>query len=378
MSRRLGSLLAAVFLVAAAGSAASVDPQMRAVERIRGRRFLHPVDVVTLDRAELPKRLREQMEKSLAYPVEDWVTVLRALQLIDPETKDPLPTLIELYESQVLAYYDPLGHTYYAIRQLPAAVPANTPRALLEEGVAVHELTHALQDQLFDAGKRDFELRDDIDAGLAYHALLEGEASLVMFAQMLAKSGADFDMMVKNDLMLNTLMAAAAADKSMDGSAPRYFVESLKFPYLDGLRFVIEAYRRGGWARLDEVHAHPPRSTREILHPQEYFEHHRERPPFDGKPHGATAGAHVLSVEHLGEFHWGFLAGKENARGWVDDRVTITQDERCNPSVLVETKWESPERAKAFRDAYVAFLEKRNVAPWVTGDGTTVNVTYTP
>ena len=90
------------------------------------------------------------------------------------------------------------------------------------------------------------------------------------------------------------------------------------------------------------------------------------------------AGLHnPLTVEHLGEFHWRFLVGDHDALGWVDDRVTIAQDDHCQPTVLVETKWQDEKHARNFRDAYVAFLRKRGLEPLVAaGGGTTVKVAY--
>jgi len=143
----------------------------------------------------------------------------------------------------------------------------------------------------------------------------------------------------------------------------------LKFPYLEGLKFVIAAYRRGGWKELDKVHANPPRTTREILHPEEYFAGTFKPEPFDDrKPAGD-----VIAVEHLGEFHWRFLVGADNAAGWMNDRVIISRNGR----VRAETKWQSPERAAAFADAYSAFLKKRGVEAKVVRDGAAVVAEYT-
>ncbi|HEY2324306.1 MAG TPA: hypothetical protein VGJ82_15715, partial [Thermoanaerobaculia bacterium] len=58
------------------------------------------------------------------------------------------------------------------------------------------------------------------------------------------------------------------------------------------------------------------------------------------------------------------------------DRVTIAQDAFCNATVLVETKWESPARAAAFRAAYSAFLKKENVDAEVRTRGNEVDVAY--
>src|SRR5437868_531582 len=146
MFRRLPNLVAALILVSASARAASLDAEMKAVEKLRGLTFAHPVVLRTITRAELPKVLRAQMEKSLPYAPDDYALILRALQLVDGGTKDLVGSMLELYESQVLAFYDPLTHTYYAIDQLPTAAAGIVDNDMLRESVAIHELTHAMQD----------------------------------------------------------------------------------------------------------------------------------------------------------------------------------------------------------------------------------------
>ena len=360
-----------LFLLASCGQASPLTPGMKAVEEIRGRRFVREVRNVTIDRSDLTRHLREQMEKSTPYSLDDWGRVLRSLQLVDVSTGELLPKLLTLYESQVLAFYDPHTHTYYSIRQLPK-LPEQAAKmvdpAMLEETVMVHELTHALQDQHFDLAPREKSLMTDTDANLAWHSVLEGEAVLVMIAHMLGKSGLDFNEVVRDDAMLGMIGAAAQSEQMIDPSTPPYFAEMLKFPYLEGLKFVVAAYRRGGWKELDRIHANPPLSTREILHPEEYFARTFKREPFDAqKPAGAIA------TEHLGEFHWRFMVGEAAARGWVNDRAVVYADGR----VQVDTKWESVERATAFETAYAAFLQKRGVEAKIARDGVSVRAAYT-
>ena len=372
MIRRRPVFLLTLFLVTSCANASPLAPGMKAVEEIRGRKFAGPVRNVTIDRSELAGHLREQMEKSTPYSLTDWGRVLRALQLVDVPPGDLLPKLLSLYESQVLAFYDPHSHTYYSIKQLPKLPPDAAklvdPKTL-EETVMVHELVHALQDQHFRLSEKEKTLMRDTDGNLAYHALLEGEAVLVMVAHMLKKSGIDLDEVVKDDAMLGMISSAAAAEQMIDPSTPRYFAESLKFPYLEGLKFVVAAYRRGGWAEVDRIHARPPRTTREILHPEEYFARTFEPRPFDGaRPEGAIA------TEHLGEFHWRHLVGKDASQGWVNDRVVIFDDLR----VQADTEWESEAGAEAFARAYQALLAKRGVAaPKVVRNGVKVQATYT-
>jgi hypothetical protein len=372
MTALRASRLLLIFLLASCAQASPLTPGMKAVEAIRGRKFAHDVKNVTIDRADLSKHLRKQMETLTPYSLEDWGTMLRALQLVDSPNKDLVPQLLSLYEAQVLAFYDPQTHTYYSIKQLPKlpeGVAQLADPKTIEETVMVHELVHALQDQHFKLSEREKQLITDGDGNMAYHAVLEGEAVLVMLAHILQKNNVDFSEVVKDDAMLGLISNAAQAEQLIDPSTPKYFAEILKFPYLEGLKFVVAAYRRGGWKELDRVHANPPRTTREILHPEEYFAGTFEPEPFDPKKKPADA----ISAEHLGEFHWRFLVGEENARGWVNDRAYVTPAGKVD----VETKWESEERATKFAEAYGAFLKKRGVEAKVVRDGVTVKATYT-
>ena len=369
MIRSRAASLLFVFLASCAAEASPLAPGMKAVEEIRGRKFTGDVKNVTIDRADLSKHLQEQMAKTTPYPLEDWGRILRALQLVDIDGKQIVPQLLALYESQVLAFYDPHSHTYYSIKQLPKLPDAArlTDPKVLEETVMVHELTHALQDQLFQLSKKEQSLMRDTDANMAYHAVLEGEAVLVMVAHMLQKSGVKLDEVVKNDEMLGLITSSVQADQMLDPSTPKYFGEMLKFPYLDGLKFVIAAYRRGGWAELDKVHANPPRSTREVLHPDEYFARSFKAASFD-----ASKPKDAIAAEHLGEFHWRFLVGNDAAQGWRNDRAVVSQDGR----VEVDTDWDDEARATTFATAYQSFLTKRGIEAKVTRDGANVRASY--
>jgi hypothetical protein len=366
--RALAALI--VTFLAGAASASTIAEEIAAVEKIRGLKFTAPVTTVEIDRKDLPAHLRRQFEKSLPYSIEDWGDVMRALRLIDDKDTDEaiVSSLLDLYQSQVLAYYDPPSKTFYTIRQLPEALQSLPMNGMLDAGINVHELTHALQDQHFQIGDHDEALRDDTDANLAYHAVIEGEASLVMLAYMIEKNGGSFDEMINSDLLGGAL--SAAATQTLPGGGPRYFTEMLKFPYIDGLKFVIEGYRRGGWKELDKVYANPPRSTREILHPLDYFDHRFTPMPFNDKP--ALPVSHLLSVEHLGEFHWRLLVGE--AGGWKADRVTIAQNRFCETTVLAETQWDTAAAAQRFYDAYTHTLD--DVGYLARIDGTNVRVAY--
>jgi hypothetical protein len=376
MSRPLTHFLAALLLAAAASAATPLSAPMHDVERIRGLKFEHDIKHVSIGRDELPARIQAQMRKSMPYSFDDYMLVLRSLQLVDGKNDKLMSQLLDLYQSQVLAFYDPLDHVYYSIREMPKAMDGSgLDPATMRDMVVIHELTHALQDQRFGAGAREATLTKDSDGELAFHSLLEGEATLVMMAYMLDKLGQPLDALIQNPSVLESL--AGSADKNIDPNMPRYFVESLKFPYMEGLRLCIEGYRRGGWKELDKMDANPPRSTREVLHSGDYFarlERGAQGKAFDDAALVAAPG--LLTVEHLGEFHWRYLVGAKASAGWVDDRVQIAQSDACEPTVLAETRWSSEESARAFRDAYLAFLHDRGVAARASLDGERVRVAY--
>ncbi|HXH90551.1 MAG TPA: hypothetical protein VNN25_03145, partial [Thermoanaerobaculia bacterium] len=296
--------------------------------------------------------------------------------LVDAGSSDLVRTMLDLYQSQVLAFYDPLTHTYFALDQMPAAAGGLLDNEMMRESVVIHELTHALQDQRFRAGARDLALQKDTDGSPALHALMEGEATFVMLDYVLDRAGQKMSDVMGSPEALELLTSSMnAGDASIDPGTPKYFAESLKFPYAEGLKLVIEGYRRGGWKMIDSMDENPPRSTREVLHPSEYFTRlagsAASPPAFDDK--SSLPGA--LTVEHLGEFHWRFLVGEAGA-GWVDDRVTVTQNLHCDTTVLVDTQWQDVAHARAFRDAYDAFLRKRGLDPQVAVDGSHVKAAY--
>ena len=80
MTRFRRARLLVLFLLASCAQASPLAPGMKAVEEIRGRKFIKDVRNVTIDRSDLQKHLREQMAKSIPYSLGDWGAMLRFLQ----------------------------------------------------------------------------------------------------------------------------------------------------------------------------------------------------------------------------------------------------------------------------------------------------------
>jgi len=331
------------------------------VEAIRGRKFSAGVKHETLARPKLREFLRKQIDRDLPVETDEYLDSLKAVFLVAPDVT--IEPLLDLYDAQVLAFYDPATHVYYSLDTPPKDVPMPPP---MVKAIEIHELTHALQDQVFDAGRKTIGLQADWDAALAYQSVLEGEATLVMLAALGKNMGIDLATMVAQEGMVDALRTAAAQGDSIPSGIPAYFVDSLQFPYVEGLSFVIEMFKSGGWKALDAVHANPPVSSEEILRPALY----RERVAREARPASPPVKAESGDlVTVLGEFHWRFLLGEKAGDGWGSDRVEILSGDR-GATVLADTTWDSTADAREFAEALAPMLDRkkaRNVRLEVSG-----------
>lgn len=356
--RLLGTILLLLAMSAEGGTftpVPSLAQRLDAIERIRQRSFMEPVLQKTITREELREFVREQFGRDLGLTPDEYLEVLAAAHLISLGGTD-FEKLLDLYDSQVLAFYDPETHIYYSLDRPPSGTTVNP---LMGETVAIHELTHALQDQQFLLGAAIERRKGDWDAQMAYHAVIEGEATLVMLASMFEMMGKKVDDAVRDESLLGVLTAGAAAESGVAPGVERYFIESMKFPYIDGFRFVLESYKRGGWSAVDDLHRDPPRSTEQILHPELYFEGGRN--PEVAEP--VRVASHRLRQRPifegpLGEFALRFLVGDAAAAGWRGDQVSVYGDGRAK-LVILTSEWDTNHDAEEFGLAYLAFLRSK-------------------
>lgn len=365
--RKIVSLLVLFLLPIAAHAADSLDEAQKRVETLRGKKFVRTVERATMPRSELRRYLTQQIVAS-AGSTEKYRRILETMQFVEPDPQ-LVESMLKLYEAQVLAFYDPETHRYYSLDAPPAGLPTN---AYLDDLVVVHELTHALQDQRFDAGAKIAKMEDDWDRELAYHALLEGEATLVMLEDLLDKMGQPLRAVLAEKGSLDNLMKAADMTAGVPADAPRFLVESMKFPYLDGLKFVVEAYRRNGWRGVDALHDDPPQSSEEVLHPEMYFE--RVTKKSAARSESLAAGTYYTT--HLGEFFWRQLVGDAAAAGADTSTFTIREDKKKGLTSFIDSSWDSEADAKEFAAAYRGFLEKRGLKSEMRVEGKRVRVAY--
>jgi len=290
------------------------------------------------------------------------------------------PLLIKVLTEQVAGYYDPKSRQFYLADWID--LDGQKP-------IMAHELTHALQDQHFDLRRFEHWPKGDSDAELAAHALIEGDATLLMMLYV-----------------ANNPMRALAFLKSLGGmeissaeldKAPRALRETLLFPYQSGYEWTRDLYKQGGWDQVSKAFNDLPQSTEQILHPEKYFAH--ERPVKVSLPDIAqvlsAAASEIrgqrsefsrrsrsslqLPVSSLWkrldsdvEGEWGFYLlldqflkspseSRRAAAGWGGDRYEVYEGPKGEVMFVSLSAWDTENDAREFFEAYVKRTSLRYV-----------------
>src|SRR3712207_1264937 len=180
-------------------------------------------------------------------------TTLKKLGLV-PADFQLRPFIIKLLTEQVAGYYDPKSQEFY----LADWIDLDGQRPVM-----AHELVHALQDQHFNLRRFEDWPKHDSDAELAAHALVEGDASYLMM-QYVARDPA------RQLAFLKSMMAGGAGASEQIEKAPRVLREQMLFPYLQGMMWVAQVYKEGGWGAVSAVYKNLPKSTEQVLHAEKY------------------------------------------------------------------------------------------------------------
>jgi hypothetical protein len=262
-------MLAAALLAAMAqgSTAAEITPARlealvrevsASVEELRRLKFKQPVKAQII----LPKAARESFKAKIKpWDVEQAGYTQKAyvhLGLI-PARTDLITDYLDLAERDVLGYYDTESKVLHVLGHV--AEEEVKP-------VIAHELTHALEDQYFDFQAVAKKANGDDDRATAISAVIEGSATALMIAYS-TRQARDVDAASKVEKAENKRA------ENLKG-APSFVQQSVILPYILGFTFLL---RGSPWlwengvptAEIDEAYANPPRSTRQILHPEQYW-----------------------------------------------------------------------------------------------------------
>jgi len=347
---------------------AKVDKVEQGIQQIRQLSFLNAVPIVVKSRDEAEQLMEADMMRDYTDNQLHADGVAGALVGLFPPGMDLKAESLKLLRNQAAAFYDPHTKKMVLIEggtDLDFFMNASQFVAQRDAGgemVLAHEFTHALQDQHFDLDKKLDEVKNNDDRNIALKCVAEGDATLAGFAYVAGR----MDDSVASALLSNLSEIAGALAAQAPGT-PEGLAEPLIFQYSDGVKFVAEAYRRGGWKAVDALYAAPPLSSHQIMHSADYFEH--RTPPLDVTVQGyeqALPRWKKVDEDTYGELLLRIIlelnVGKTSpevrlAQGWAGDQMIILQSHE-EISAIWMIAFRDPQTATKFATVYAAALSK--------------------
>ncbi len=344
------------------------------VSDIRGQQFTRPVKPMMFDREELGQEMKRLLEKELTE--EDLAELNGALKVFGfvAAEDDPAEIYTQLLTEQVAGFYDPDDKRMVLIVEDPPEKAPGWLEKLLggepfnkdeQKTTLAHELTHALQDQLYDLNGMEDRIVDDDDLSYAFSALVEGDATLLMFCEMQDTDVRDMDpnAMRATFNLMSWLMPIAGGESIR--KAPAIFRDTLTFPYFQGLLCVLAVASEEGWPGVHRMYSRPPASTEQILHPSKYLRGDDYDPPqaiqLPDSLELLGAGWKSLGRNCLGELQTSILLkktklGRVASEGWDGDAYEVfAHDDELG--LVMGSVWDSEEDAAEFFDALCEYLD---------------------
>ena len=326
------------------------------IDQVRPVRGLPAAEGVTYEVLDSEAFLAEiQAIQAEDYPtelIEAEEALYKRLGLIGPN-KDLEALTLKLYDQQALARYEPETRAFKFLGPVKKI-------GATESLIVAHEYGHALQDQAFDLDAF-YDVEPDVaDEAWARAALVEGDATAVMYDWAARE-------LKLSDLLSVSAEALSQQDANKLGRLPDILTRPLEFAYIDGYAFVNALRGRDDWAAVNAAFEKPPASTEQILHPELYP---NELPVRIELPDIASALGPdwVASYEQtFGEMqtHVWLADGKkgaslfpalpaqlpnaEAAAGWGGDRLISLDGPEGAWAVVWQTDWDSKTDQQEFR-----------------------------
>lgn len=342
------------------------------VSKIRGQQFSRRVLPNLLTRDELGAEILRMM--TMEFTPDDLKLMDASYKVFGlmPSDLQSGELMTKLLTDEVGGFYDPDTKRMVLIREAGSNKNPGWFGRLLgakptfdkdeQKTVLAHEMTHALQDQLYDLNSMEKGIEEDDDMRLAFAALVEGDATTLMFAEMGGGediSDMDPEAMRATFNMMSWLLPVAGG--ATYRKAPAIFRESLTFPYFQGMLFCLNVARDSGWKSIHVAYTNPPTSTEQVLHPEKYLSTDgRDEPQRVTLPDltdSIAARWKHLGGNCLGEFQTSVMfkrlrSGRKAAAGWDGDRYEVFERNDGKLAVVFASIWDSESDAKEFADAF--------------------------
>lgn len=308
-----------------------------------GMELKEPVRLERRSREQLDRYLRHQLDEELPEEEARATVASYALLGLAPDTLDLRAVLLALYTEQVAGFYEPDSTALFVLDDQPAASL---------QGVLVHELVHAVQDQTVDLHALTDDSLDN-DRRTAAQAAIEGQATLVMLEYLTEQMrGAPVDLSAVPDFSesLRPALEGMRSQFPALAGAPKVIQESLLFPYIEGAGYVQSLWRDG--SRVPPFGDYLPRSTEQIL------THDRSDRPI--RLRVDVAGGERVREDDLGRLETGVLletlVGEGSAHladGWGGDEYELVRFPGGTEGLAWVAVWDDADA----RDGFVAALK---------------------
>lgn len=336
--------------------------------------FKKDLDIVYSKKENTQKVLKKMIERDL--PPEEMDSLQKSFYAFGllPSPDISIEEVTELYAEQAAGFYDPVTKKLYLTDWinkkdvLVALLEFMVQQDLTGEMLLSHELTHGLQDQHFDLEHYIKEVRSNLDAMVARHAVVEGDATIAGFNVVVGPFGKKAE--TTENLPERIQEEAERFGSGLDNLAP-VIRESLIFPYYGGLRFCREVLLVHGWEGVNDLYRHPPESTEQIMHPEKYLkviDSPKKLPKMKFNFLSKT-GWPVIEENSFGELgtqiYLNQFISKDQARtgseGWGNDRFWIAEKEYSDGifATIWLTVWDSELDAQEFyRNCFNAYRQR--------------------
>jgi hypothetical protein len=339
-----------------------IDEAIAFVERERGVDFVSKPTVVALDDAAFVERFRQIVDEDARKNAKLYDEVTGIFQAVGLLARDVsyLDAQKLLGEGGVLGYYDPES------KELRVRAGRLTP---LVRTVIVHELTHALDDQLFDLNRPQYDTAED-EIGFGFVAVAEGNARRVENAYRETLSAGEKSSAAAEEQKLALAGAPSLAKLTLA------LIQLELAPYDQGEKFVDAVLANGGEAALGRAFNDPPRTSEQVLYPDKYFSKEARRsvsPP--------SADGTVFKSGVFGEITLRVILGSANsarvaetaAAGWAGDWYVAWRDSN-RVCVRADFVMDSTKDTNELRDALTKWAQNRPSGK-VANNGDAVEVT---
>ena len=347
---------------------------MQETERVRGLSSETELSLVYQTEEELREYLTEQYQE---ISDEEFASDLSFYTILGftPKEFDLRQFYIDLYTEQIAGFFDPEENQMYLVEDASAYENAQT---------LAHEYTHFLQynNPLFGSKMQSYDddyCEDHGEACVVIEALSEGDATLT-------ENLTNVDSIIGK----NNINSGEYSPSNVFDNAPKFFTESLLFPYYYGYDFVSYYYLKGGFDAVNDLFINLPQSIEQIMHPEKYL---KDEPvtvtlePFRSIIDKEFEIVHedvmneadiymVLTCGYQEDWQLSERQGAIGADGWGGGSFLFAEKDD-KPLLFTKVVWDDQKEAEDAETVFALYLDKRFGDPveknvWVGEDNSRV------